>query len=124
MAHDDADGPEGREVDVPVPGVAGLRLEAAQEGVVHNCCSCILHQGADVQQVPPACIMNYTKPLMLPYPYAASLAVAGTVLEPETLPPHVLLWNTRAYVHVVEGRGAHSREVDCCLSLSSSDLTI
>lgn len=54
VPHNQANQPEGCEVDVPVPGVAGLRLKAAQEGVIHNGCCSILYKGADVQQIPPA----------------------------------------------------------------------
>jgi hypothetical protein len=54
VAHDQADQPEREEVDVPVPGVAASRLEAAQERVVHDRGARVLQQRADVQQVLPA----------------------------------------------------------------------
>lgn len=54
VADDHSNGPQRVEVDVPVPRLIGQRLEAAQEGVIHQRGRSIVQRGGDVQDVAPA----------------------------------------------------------------------
>ena len=54
VADDAAEDPGGEQVDVPVPGVRRVLLEAPHEGVVDHRCRRVRHERADVQQVLPA----------------------------------------------------------------------
>ena len=73
VPHNQANQPEGRKIDVPVPGITGLRLKAAQERIIHNGRCSILDKGADVQEIPPV----------------ASALLLGTTLLFDA--PHLLL---------------------------------
>ena len=49
VADNDANAPHGKQVDIPVPRVRRLALEAAQEGVIHHSGRPVRQYRADVQ---------------------------------------------------------------------------